>query len=293
MTLDSAPQFSLIAPAKLNLFLHINGRRDDGYHELETLFTFLDYGDNLAFTRLNTPSIELTGDTNNIPLTENLIYKAAVLLQKHTKTTLGAKINLTKILPMGGGVGGGSSDAATTLLGLNKLWCCDLSLKELALLGIELGADVPVFINGKSALAQGIGENLSDVELEQKWYCVVHPSEHISTAKIFTHPDLTRDTPKLNGPWQQQVLRNDCEPLVKKLCPEVEKTLQWLLKYAPSKMTGTGSCCFAEFASQSEALHVLENLPSDWNGFIASSVNISPAHTQLNAIHLSNEVTYK
>ena len=293
MTLDSHAQFSLIAPAKLNLFLHINGRRNDGYHELETLFTFLDYGDNLAFTRLSTSDIELTGDTNNIPLTENLIYKAAVLLQKHTKTVWGAKINLTKILPMGGGVGGGSSDAATTLLGLNKLWNCQLTLQELAKLGIQLGADVPVFINGKSALAQGIGEKLVDVELEQKWYCVVHPSEHVSTAKIFTHPDLTRDTPKLKSDWQQHLLRNDCEPLVKKLCPEVEKTLQWLLKYAPSKMTGTGSCCFVEFATQTEAHHVLENLPSDWNGFIARSVNTSPAHMQLNAVHLSNQVTYK
>ncbi|MDN3380048.1 MULTISPECIES: 4-(cytidine 5'-diphospho)-2-C-methyl-D-erythritol kinase [unclassified Pseudoalteromonas] len=293
MTNSTLTQFSLLAPAKLNLFLHINGRRDDGYHELETLFTFLNYGDQLEFTLLKTNAIELTGDTENIPLADNLIYKAAVLLQKHTKTSLGAKINLTKILPMGGGVGGGSSDAATTLLALNTLWQCKLSLTELAHLGVTLGADVPVFINGRSALAQGIGEKLVDVELAQKWYCVVHPSEHVSTAKIFTHPDLTRNTPKLKGDWQQQVLRNDCEPLVKKLCPEVEKTLQWLLKYAPSKMTGTGSCCFVEFATQIEAQHVLENLPHNWDGFIASSVNTSPAHTQLNAIHLSNQVTYK
>lgn len=293
MTKHTMTSFSLLAPAKLNLFLHINGRREDGYHELETLFTFLNYGDQLTFSVSETTAIEVTGDTFDIPLQDNLIYKAAVLLQKHSNSAFGAKINLTKILPMGGGVGGGSSDAASTLLALNKLWHCQLSLQELAQLGVQLGADVPVFINGKSALAQGIGEKLLDVELPSKWYCVVHPSEHVSTAKIFTHPDLKRDTPKLKGDWQQQTLGNDCEPLVKKLCPEVEKTLQWLLKYAPSKMTGTGSCCFVEFATQKEAQHVLENLPHNWDGFIASSVNISPAHTQLNAIHLSNEVTYK
>ncbi|WP_249118464.1 4-(cytidine 5'-diphospho)-2-C-methyl-D-erythritol kinase [Pseudoalteromonas sp. NEC-BIFX-2020_015] len=285
MTKQTMTSFSLLAPAKLNLFLHINGRREDGYHELETLFTFLNYGDELTFTLTNTASIEVTGDTQGIPLNDNLIYKAAILLQNHCQISFGVKINLIKILPMGGGVGGGSSDAASTLLALNKLWKCHLSLDELAQLGIKLGADVPVFINGRSALAQGIGEKLVDVELEKKWFCVVHPNEHISTAKIFTHPDLKRDTPKLKGDWQQQTLRNDCESLVKKLCPEVEKTLQWLLKYAPSKMTGTGSCCFAEFATQKEAQLVLENLPKTWSGFIASSVNISPAHTQLNAIH--------
>lgn len=289
MTDNTLTQFSLIAPAKLNLFLHINGRREDGYHELETLFTFLNYGDQLDFTLSYTADIEITGDNNGIALTDNLIYKAAKILQKKTKTSLGAKINLTKILPMGGGVGGGSSDAATTLLALNTLWQCNLSLDDLAQLGVQLGADVPVFINGQSALAQGIGEKLVDVELAQKWYCVVHPSEHVSTAEIFTHPELKRNTPKLKGDWQQQVLHNDCEPLVKKLCPEVEKTLQWLLKYAPSKMTGTGSCCFVEFATQIDAQHVLENLPYNWNGFIASSVNTSPAHTQLNAIHLASK----
>ena len=143
---------------------------------------------------------------------------------------------------------------------------------------------MPVFIRGKSAIAHGIGEQLVDVELEQKWYCVVHPNQHVSTAKIFTHPDLKRDTPKISGDWRTHKLTNDCEPLVKKLCPEVEKTLQWLLKYAPSKMTGTGSCCFVEFASQVQAQDVLDNLPHTWQGFVASSANVSPAHTELAAI---------
>ena len=276
--------FSLIAPAKLNLFLHINGRREDGYHELETLFTFLNFGDQLSFELVHTSTISIGGDTKDIPLIDNLIYKAALLLQTKSKTELGVKINLIKRLPMGGGVGGGSSDAATTLLALNKLWKTQLSLDELAHLGLQLGADVPVFIHGKSAIAHGIGEKLHQVELEQKWYCVVHPNQHVSTAKIFTHPELKRDTPKILGDWKQHILTNDCEPLVKKLCPEVEKTLQWLLKYAPSKMTGTGSCCFVEFASQVQAQDVLANLPHTWQGFIASSVNVSPAHTELAAI---------
>jgi 4-diphosphocytidyl-2-C-methyl-D-erythritol kinase len=276
--------FSVIAPAKLNLFLHINGRRADGYHELETLFTFLNFGDELSFELTSTPTILVTGDTKDIPLNDNLIYKAALLLQTQNKSQLGVKINLIKRLPMGGGVGGGSSDAATTLLALNKLWNINNSVDELADLGLQLGADVPVFIRGQSAIAHGIGEKLQHVELEQKWYCVVHPNQHVSTAKIFTHPDLKRDTPKISGDWKCQTLSNDCEPLVKKLCPEVEKTLQWLLKYAPSKMTGTGSCCFVEFASQVQAQDVLANLPHTWQGFIASSVNVSPAHTELAAI---------
>lgn len=276
--------FSLIAPAKLNLFLHINGKRSDGYHELETLFTFLNFGDELTFSETDHNEIEVSGDTQGIELHDNLIYKAALLLKKHTKVNKGAKINLIKKLPMGGGVGGGSSDAASTLLGLNKLWNTQLSLAQLAQLGLQLGADVPVFINGKSALAQGIGEKLTNVTLPEKWYCVVHPKQHVSTAQIFTHPDLKRDTKKLKGDWQHQAQHNDCEPLVKKLCPEVEKTLQWLLKYAPSKMTGTGSCCFVEFATQKEAQQVLADLPHKWDGFIANSVNLSAAHTQLNAI---------
>ncbi|TMP02816.1 4-(cytidine 5'-diphospho)-2-C-methyl-D-erythritol kinase [Pseudoalteromonas sp. S3178] len=282
--MNSTTSFSVIAPAKLNLFLHINARRDDGYHELETLFTFLNFGDTLHFELTNDANISITGDTKDIPLSDNLIYKAAHLLQTHSKTSFGVKINLTKRLPMGGGVGGGSSDAATTLLALNKMWSLDLDLTELAKLGLQLGADVPVFIQGKSAIAHGIGEQLHHVTLEKKWYCVVHPNQHVSTAKIFTHPDLKRDTPKIIGNWQQHSLTNDCEPLVKKLCPEVEKTLQWLLKYAPSKMTGTGSCCFVEFASQVQAQDVLDNLPHTWQGFVASSANVSPAHTELTAI---------
>ena len=282
--MNTQTAFSVIAPAKLNLFLHINARRDDGYHELETLFTFLNFGDTLEFSANESAAILVTGDTKGIADCDNLIYKAALLLKKHCRISSGVKINLIKRLPMGGGVGGGSSDAATTLLALNKMWDTQLSIDELANLGLQLGADVPVFIRGKSAIAHGIGEQLVNVELAQKWYCVVHPNQHVSTAKIFTHPDLKRDTPKISSDWRTHKLTNDCEPLVKKLCPEVEKTLQWLLKYAPSKMTGTGSCCFVEFASQVQAQDVLDNLPHTWQGFVASSTNVSPAHTELAAI---------
>ncbi len=235
MTQVSTAPLTLIAPAKLNLFLHINARRDDGYHELETLFTFLEFGDDLTFTVNNEPNITVTGDTDGIELADNLIYKAARLLQQHCDCQQGAIIKLLKRLPMGGGVGGGSSDAATTLLALNKLWNCHLSLHELANLGVTLGADVPVFINGHTAIAHGIGEQLHNVELPKRWYCVIHPGEHVSTAKIFTHPDLKRDTPKLKADWQTENLRNDCEPLVKKLCPEVEKSPAVVAKIRPVK----------------------------------------------------------
>lgn len=280
---------ALMAPAKLNLFLHINGRRDDGYHELETLFTFLDYGDELIFTLTDEDAITIVGSPTDIKLEDNLIYKAAQLLLGHRQLHAGVQINLEKKLPMGGGVGGGSSDAATTLLALNSLWKCDLSIDALADLGVKLGADVPVFVRGYSAHAHGIGEHLEKISLQEKFYLVVSPGVHVSTALIFQHPDLPRDTAKLKGELNLLNTRNDCESLVKKLYPEVEKTLEWLLKYAPSKMTGTGACCFAEFDTREAAERVLQQLPDIWQGFVAKSVNCSPVHTQLN-IHLKDEV---
>ncbi|WP_440053877.1 4-(cytidine 5'-diphospho)-2-C-methyl-D-erythritol kinase [Pseudoalteromonas sp. T1lg65] len=275
-------KLTLTAPAKLNLFLHINGRRSDGYHELETLFTLLDFGDELSFELTTEQEITLCGDTANIPTEDNLIYRAAKLLTPHKKSAHGVIIHIKKNLPMGGGVGGGSSDAATTLLALNKLWQCNLTIQELATLGLSLGADVPVFIEGKTALAQGVGEHLTPIEIAQKWYLVVAPNVHVSTAAIFTHPDLPRDTAKLESGWQLKNTRNDCQTLVKKLYPEVENTLSWLLKYAPSKMTGTGACCFAEFENREAALRVLEKLPSSWQGFVARNTSVSVCHQQLN-----------
>ncbi|SFD56393.1 4-diphosphocytidyl-2-C-methyl-D-erythritol kinase [Pseudoalteromonas denitrificans DSM 6059] len=272
---------SFIAPAKLNLFLHINARRSDGYHELETLFIFLNYGDKLTFNVTKNTQVTLLSNTNEIPNDDNLVIKAAKALQKATKCQLGADIYLEKNLPMGGGVGGGSSDAATTLLVLNQLWQTNLSITQLCNIGIKLGADVPVFIKGEASIAQGVGEELKPINLKEKWYLVLHPNVHISTAKIFSHPDLPRNTPKLKTDWQSFPVRNDCEDLVKKYYPEVDKTLQWLLKYAPSKMTGTGACCFSSFETKAQAQHVLNALPDCWQGFIAKSAMVSPLHKQI------------
>ncbi|MFY8351342.1 4-(cytidine 5'-diphospho)-2-C-methyl-D-erythritol kinase [Pseudoalteromonas sp. SSM20] len=274
-------ELSLIAPAKLNLFLHINGRLENGYHELETLFVFLDYGDTLHFKTNTSDKIVLTTQISGLNDSDNLIYKAAVALKEATGCKLGAEISFDKRLPSGGGVGGGSSDAATTLLALNSLWQLNLSLQELANIGVHLGADVPVFINGRAAIAHGIGEQLEAVELPEKWYLVVHPNVHISTGLIFNDPDLPRNTPKLSSHWQSVNHRNDCEELVKKRYPEVEKTLNWLLKYAPSRMTGTGACCFVSFETQHAAQAALNMLPDTWQGFVARSTNISPAHSEL------------
>ncbi|MBZ9610121.1 4-(cytidine 5'-diphospho)-2-C-methyl-D-erythritol kinase [Rheinheimera maricola] len=270
-------QLTLPAVAKLNLFLHITGRRTDGYHNLQTLFQLLDAGDELTFSLRNDDSITL--DCNNIALIneQNLVIRAARLLQKYGKCTQGCDIYLDKRLPMGGGLGGGSSDAATTLLGLNKLWQLNLSIDTLAELGLSLGADVPLFVRGFTAFAQGIGEKLQPLQLEEKLYLVVTPNCHVSTAEIFQHPDLIRnstpihDADILTAPW-----RNDCQPLVEQLYPIVAITLQWLVEYAPCQMTGTGASVFAAFPDQTSAQHALAQLPPGLTGFVARGVNQSP-----------------
>jgi 4-diphosphocytidyl-2-C-methyl-D-erythritol kinase len=265
------------APAKLNLFLHVNGRRTDGYHELQTLFIFLDHGDWLYFDCNNSDQIDIAPALAGVPLEQNLIYRAAQLLKKYSPLPLGVTITLDKQLPMGGGIGGGSSDAATTLVALNHLWQLNLSIDALAELGRQLGADVPVFVKGHAAFAEGVGEQLQPVEIEEKWYLVVVPDCHVSTAAIFQHNDLIRNTPKqqwhelLQGNWH-----NDCEPLVKKNYPEVEKALRWLIEYAPSRMTGTGACVFAEFEHEAQAKEVLTLMPIELQGFVAQGKNLSP-----------------
>ena len=273
------------APAKLNLFLHINGRRADGYHELQTLFVILDVGDELRIRVDESNAITLEPEVPGVPLEQNLIYRAAQLLKAHSERPLGAHIQLTKRLPMGGGLGGGSSDAATTLVALNHLWRLGLSVDELALMGRSLGADVPVFVRGRSAFAEGVGERLQPVEIPTKWYLVVHPQVHVSTAQIFQDPELPRDTPKQEwaelraGSW-----KNDCEALVKKQYPEVAKALGWLLEYAPSRMTGTGACVFAEFAEESSARKVLADMPNWLQGFVARGLNLSPLQAVLQQV---------
>ncbi len=265
------------SPAKLNLFLYITGRRTNGYHELQTLFQFLDYGDDIAITANESGVIRLTPELEGVKTEDNLIWKAAKALQQRTGCKFGADIELNKILPMGGGIGGGSSNAATVLVALNHLWQTQLSDNELAEIGLVLGADVPVFIHGFAAFAEGVGEELTPVNAEEKWYLVIRPDVAIATKDIFCHPELTRDTPKrvlltlLDTKYE-----NDCEKIVRMLYPEVDKQLSWLLQYAPSRLTGTGSCVFAEFLSQNDAENVLTKLPDTVSAFVAQGRNISP-----------------
>ncbi len=274
------------APAKLNLFLHINGRRTDGYHELQTLFIFLDHCDWLRFHTNNSNQVTIEPALADVPLEQNLIYRAAMLLKQHSAAPLGVMIELDKRLPMGGGIGGGSSDAATTLVALNHLWQIHLPIDELAELGRQLGADVPVFVRGHAAFAEGVGEQLQPVEIEEKWYLILVPPCHVSTAAVFQHPDLKRDTPKQQWPeFQQGDWHNDCEPLVKKNYPEVEKALRWLIEYAPSRMTGTGACVFAEFEHEARAREILALMPTWLHGFVARGKNLSPLHVALQQVY--------
>ncbi|HCG5125976.1 TPA: 4-(cytidine 5'-diphospho)-2-C-methyl-D-erythritol kinase [Vibrio parahaemolyticus] len=265
------------SPAKLNLFLYINGRTENGYHELQTLFQFVDHGDELTIQANHSGDITISPEIEGVPLQDNLIWKAATALQNYAHCSFGAHIELHKVLPMGGGIGGGSSNAATTLVALNYLWQLNLTDDELAEIGLKLGADVPVFVRGFSAFAEGVGEKLSPATPEEKWYLVVRPNVSIATADIFRHPDLTRNTPKrdletlLNTPSV-----NDCEKIVRMLYPEVDKQLSWLLQYAPSRLTGTGSCVFAEFSSKSEAETILAQLSDKVSAFVAQGRNISP-----------------
>ncbi|BDU36288.1 4-(cytidine 5'-diphospho)-2-C-methyl-D-erythritol kinase [Vibrio nigripulchritudo] len=270
------------SPAKLNLFLYITGQRPNGYHELQTLFQFIDHGDELVIHANQTGEITLTPEIEGVSLEDNLIWKAATALQNKAGCQLGAHIELDKVLPMGGGIGGGSSNAATTLVALNYLWQTNLGDDELADIGLALGADVPVFVRGHAAFAEGVGEELYSAEPEEKVYLVIRPNVSIATADIFTHPQLTRNTPKrdlatlLDTPYE-----NDCEKIVRILYPEVDKQLSWLLQYAPSRLTGTGSCIFGEFSSKKEANSVLSQLPNDVHAFVAAGVNLSPLKERL------------
>lgn len=272
------------APAKLNLFLHINGRRTDGYHELQTLFQFIDYCDMLDFKVTDSSELILHSNMAGVVAdSDNLILRAAKSLQQMTSFKGGAEIWLDKRLPMGGGLGGGSSDAATTLVALNTLWNTQLSTAELAKIGLKLGADIPVFIHGFAAFAEGIGERLQVVSPPEPWYLVIAPDAHVSTAEVFQDPLLPRNTPKLAiDTLMSQAWINDCQKLVVSKYPQVAKALGWLLEYAPPRMTGTGACVFGEFTQQQQALAALAKLPSDMQGFVAKGMNISPLITRLN-----------
>lgn len=270
---------TLPAPAKLNLMLHITGQREDGYHNLQTLFQFLDYGDQLHFETLANNRIEVISELKNIAAEDNLIYRAARLLQHHSGTPSGARIRLEKLLPMGAGLGGGSSDAATTLVALNQLWRLDYNLHTLAELGLQLGADVPVFVHGRAAWAEGVGERLTAVDPAQSWFVVLTPDCHVSTAEIFSHKQLTRNTSAITiAAALQGGGRNDCEAVVSALYPQVKQTLHWLNQFAAAKITGTGASVFADFATRDQAQQVLAQLPDQLTGFIAQGQNVSPLH---------------
>ncbi len=273
----------LPCPAKINLFLNITGRRADGYHELQTLFQLLDYGDTLRLQRRPDNLLRLHPELNGVPSEDNLIIRAARQLQAlYPQQTLGADLSLTKRLPMGGGIGGGSSDAASTLLGLNRLWELNLNLAQLAEIGLKLGADVPVFVHGKTAWAEGIGEKLSPIQTANSWFVVLKPDCHVSTAKIFCHEQLTRHSSPIKiAAFLEGGNGNSCEPLVRKLYPNVDKALIWLNQFAPAKLTGTGACVFASFQDQATAEAVCGQRPNNIDGFVARGVNTSPLHTAL------------
>ena len=273
---------SLPSPAKINLFLHITGQRSDGYHNLQTLFQLLDFGDKLVFRSNLSGNIKINGNIDGVDEKNNLIFHAATLLQKSTGCDLGCTIDLTKNLPMGAGLGGGSSNAATTLVGLNALWKCGLTANQLSDLGKTLGADVPVFVHGESAFAEGIGDILTPLTLPQRWFLVITPNCHVSTREIFSNPQLTRNSSPIKIRALSGVeYRNDCQDVVSKLYPAVRTVLQWVENFSAPLMTGTGASVFCSFDSKSEAQHVLSKLPKQWTGFVAKGVNRSPVHEQL------------
>lgn len=279
MTQDKFISFP--SPAKLNLFLHVVGQRPNGYHELETVFQFLDYGDTIQLRTNDSNNIDILTPIKGVEKTDNLIYKAAKILQDQVAFSCGVEIKINKILPMGGGLGGGSSNAATILLALNKLWNINLPIKKLAELGLILGADVPIFIHGCAAFAQGIGEVLTPVSPVEYWYLVSKPNCSISTQDVFGSTELVRDTPRLllnniSCDLNIDSCHNDCETIVIKNYPKVAKLLAWLIEYAPSRMTGTGACIFTRFNSENEAKKVQSTLPENIESFVAKGINQSP-----------------
>ncbi|RUR29887.1 4-(cytidine 5'-diphospho)-2-C-methyl-D-erythritol kinase [Vreelandella nanhaiensis] len=276
---------TLPAPAKLNRMLHIVGRRYDGYHELQTLFQIIDLNDRLTLSLREDSEIQLATPISGVANEDNLIVRAARLLQRTSGTTKGVTLSIEKKLPMGGGLGGGSSNAATVLAGLNQLWQLGLSCEALATLGLQLGADVPVFIHGHSAWAEGIGEKLTTVALDTPWFVIIHPSVSVSTPLIFQDPELTRDSRPITMARALQggvsEWRNDCEAIVKKRYPLVAEALDWLAQYAPSRLTGTGACLFATFESEKDARTVAELAGQCWPTWVARGLNTSPLQDAL------------
>jgi len=265
------------APAKLNLFLHVVGRRPDGYHLLQTLFCFLDYGDSLRFSPRDDDQISLANPLPGVPPESDLMVRAARLLQAETGCQQGVEISVEKRLPMGGGLGGGSSDAATVLLALNHLWRLGLSRQRLQEIGLTLGADVPVFVFGRNAFAEGVGENLQPVDLPPAWYVVLEPPVQVPTAAVFTAPELRRDTPPMQlSDWIAGVGHNDLEPVARSRFPVVGEYLDWLGSFAEARMSGSGACVFAAFPDQDAAQAVIRQLPAGMRGWLAAGLDQHP-----------------
>ncbi|WP_321794283.1 4-(cytidine 5'-diphospho)-2-C-methyl-D-erythritol kinase [Caballeronia sp. J97] len=276
-----------LAPAKLNLFLHITGRRPDGYHSLQTVFQLLDWGDRLHFRRRDDGVIARKTDIPGVPEAGDLVVRAARLLQQHTGTKFGVEIEIDKRLPMGAGLGGGSSDAATTLLALNRLWGVDLSREILQNLGLQLGADVPFFVFGQNAFAEGVGEALQAVDLPKRFILVVTPDAHVPTAAIFSEKSLTRDTKvvtmmdflaqqRSDTNWPDSFGRNDMQAVVAGKYAEVAKVLEWFSNLAPARMTGSGASVFAAFTSRAEAEMAQAKLPASWKSVVTASLDSHP-----------------
>jgi len=264
-----------LSPAKLNLFLHVTGRRPDGYHSLQTVFQLLNWGDDMRFEWRASPDITLSGDTDDIAPEDNLILRAAKLI---CPSDQGAHIHVRKRIPRGGGLGGGSSNAATTLLALNRLWELGLSLDALLRIGEPMGADVPVFIQGQSAWAEGIGEELAPVSLPKRWFVVAQPDCMVSTAEIFAHPELTRQTPPITvQAFFSGAGHNDLQPVVESRYPEVQRAVEWLQEHSPdARMTGSGACVFASLESEREAHDIASQAPAGLAVIVAEGLDRLP-----------------
>lgn len=276
----SRASHSYPAPAKLNLLLRVVGRRADGYHLLQTVFRFIDYGDMVTIALRDDDAIVRTSDLPGVPADSDLVVRAARALQQVTGCRRGADIGVEKRIPMGGGLGGGSSDAATVLLALNHLWGAGLTRDELARLGLALGADVPVFVFGRSAFAEGIGERLTAVDLPPAWYLVAAPRDvAVPTAAIFRHPDLKRDSEPIRilG-FSAMPAGNDLQSVVCREFPAVARCIEWLEKHGPAMMTGSGAAAFAAFADEAQARSVAQQLPPDMQGFVAAGLDRHPLH---------------
>ncbi len=280
----TAPQAAThwTAPAKLNLFLHVTGRRADGYHELQTLFQLIDLADTITLRQCPDGRIERPRGPAGIEPEADLTVRAARALQQAAGTRQGVSIEVAKRIPVGAGLGGGSSDAATTLLALNELWRCGLAVTELARLGLILGADVPVFIGGSSAWAEGVGERLLPVTLPEQWYVILYPGVAVSTRDVFQSPELTRNSPLITiRALFESGGRNDCEPVVRARWPQVAEALDWLGREGAARLSGTGSCVFAPYPSAAQAERIAARVPEPWVSYVARGLNTSPLQDEL------------